>query len=156
MIDTRYRRVGETIDRLHEAPDRTTLEIVIEESVECTVSHCTFEESLKEKAGCRFSHAHERIHDLFVGLSWTPRGGRGGGRRGVPGSAGVVRTRRPWPAPQRRRLAVPLREARPQQGRSHRRGPRQSVDRPWHSAGATSVRAAAAAARWHTSSFSVP
>jgi hemerythrin len=39
---------------------------VIDELVDCTLSHFAFEEALMEEAGYPFSAAHKRVHEVFT------------------------------------------------------------------------------------------
>jgi hemerythrin len=40
--------------------------VVLDELVDYTLSHFTFEESLMEEAGYPFIKAHKRVHELFI------------------------------------------------------------------------------------------
>lgn len=68
-IDVQHRRIVDYINKLHElrqSPDRQALGDVIGETVDYTMSHFAFEESMMESAGYLFSGPHKRVHDLFV------------------------------------------------------------------------------------------
>ncbi len=69
VIDNQHKRIVEYINMLHEARirgDRETIERVIEELVDYTLSHFSFEESMMEQARYRFLQPHRRVHELFV------------------------------------------------------------------------------------------
>lgn len=69
VIDGQHQRIVEYINMLHEARlrgDRGAIERVIEEMVDYTLSHFSFEESMMEQAHYRFLQPHRRVHELFV------------------------------------------------------------------------------------------
>ena len=69
VIDNQHRRIVEMINHLHDAmEDRERREIsdILDELVDYTLSHFTFEESLMEDAGYEFTRAHKRVHEVFV------------------------------------------------------------------------------------------
>jgi hemerythrin len=69
VIDNQHRRIVEMINHLHEAMDhrdRQELNDILDELVDYTLSHFTFEESLMEDAGYEFTRAHKRVHEVFV------------------------------------------------------------------------------------------
>lgn len=68
-IDIQHRRIVDYINRLYElreTPDRQALGEVIDETVDYTLSHFAFEESMIEEAGYMFSGPHKRVHELFI------------------------------------------------------------------------------------------
>ncbi|WP_284336571.1 bacteriohemerythrin [Comamonas sp. NoAH] len=68
-IDVQHRRIVDYINRLYElreTPDRNVLGEVINETVDYTLSHFAFEESMIEEAGYMFSGPHKRVHELFT------------------------------------------------------------------------------------------
>lgn len=69
VIDNQHRRIVEYINQLHhaiETGDRPEVAEVLEELVDYTLSHFTFEEELMEKADYPFISAHKKVHKLFV------------------------------------------------------------------------------------------
>lgn len=69
VIDGQHRRIVEYINELQEARenlDKKTVHDVIDELVDYTISHFSFEESLMEQAGYPFLDPHKKIHELFV------------------------------------------------------------------------------------------
>ena len=69
VIDNQHRRIVDMINHLHDAVergDRRELNDILDELVDYTLSHFTFEESLMEDAGYEFSRAHKRVHEVFV------------------------------------------------------------------------------------------
>ncbi|WP_430392436.1 bacteriohemerythrin [Dyella sp. 20L07] len=69
VIDTQHKRIVEMINHLHDAMahgDRDEISDILDELVDYTLSHFTFEESLMEDAGYEFSRAHKRVHDVFA------------------------------------------------------------------------------------------
>jgi len=68
-IDKQHRRLCEYINLLEDVRlthDRKKLGEVIEEMVDYTVSHFTFEEGLMQDAGYTFFGPHKRVHDLLT------------------------------------------------------------------------------------------
>ena len=69
VIDGQHRRIVDYINELQEAKDSLDKEAVhdvLDELVDYTVSHFSFEESLMEQAGYPFLGPHKKIHELFV------------------------------------------------------------------------------------------
>ena len=69
IIDNQHKRIVEYINQLHEArirQDKEAISQVIEELVDYTLSHFSFEESMMEEAHYRFLAPHKRVHELFV------------------------------------------------------------------------------------------
>ena len=69
VIDGQHRRIVDYINELHDAKvaqDRNMVGDVINELVDYTVSHFSFEESLMEQANYPFVGPHKKIHELFV------------------------------------------------------------------------------------------
>ncbi len=69
VIDNQHKRIVEYINQLHEARlnrDRQGIARVIEELVDYTLSHFSFEESMMEEAHYRFLKPHQKVHELFV------------------------------------------------------------------------------------------
>lgn len=68
-IDTQHKRIVDYINKLNDlrgSPDRVALGDVIGETVDYTLSHFAFEESMMESAGYMFSGPHKKVHDLFT------------------------------------------------------------------------------------------
>lgn len=69
VIDAQHKRIVEYINQLHEARlrgDKDAIARVIEELVDYTLSHFSFEESMMEEAHYRFLAPHKKVHELFV------------------------------------------------------------------------------------------
>lgn len=69
VIDNQHKRIVEYINILIDTRvthDQKKIEIVLNELVDYTLSHFTFEESLMEEAGYPFIKGHKRIHQIFV------------------------------------------------------------------------------------------
>ena len=69
VIDNQHKRIVEMINHLHDALDhreRAEIGDILDELVDYTLSHFTFEESLMEDAGYEFSRAHKRVHEVFI------------------------------------------------------------------------------------------
>lgn len=69
VIDKQHRRIVDYINKLHdvqETGDLKQIGEVLDELVDYTLSHFTFEESLMEEAGYPYIKAHKRVHQLFV------------------------------------------------------------------------------------------
>lgn len=68
-IDRQHRCIVDYINRLDQlraTRDRKRLGDVIGETLEYTLSHFIFEESLLEEAGYSFSGPHKKVHDIFT------------------------------------------------------------------------------------------
>lgn len=69
VIDGQHRRIVEYINHLHDARmagDRDGIGEVINELIDYTLSHFSFEEELMEDAGYPFSRPHKRVHEVFA------------------------------------------------------------------------------------------
>mgnify|MGYP001811747728 CR=1 FL=1 len=69
VIDNQHKRIVEYINKLIDARvthDKEQIGTVLNELVDYTLSHFTFEESLIEEAGYPFIKGHKRVHQLFV------------------------------------------------------------------------------------------
>lgn len=69
VIDNQHKRIVEYINKLIDARvthDKEQISTVLDELVDYTLSHFTFEESLMEEAGYPFIKGHKRVHQLFV------------------------------------------------------------------------------------------
>ena len=68
-IDIQHKRIVDYINKLHElkdSHDREALGEVIAETVDYTISHFAFEESMIENAGYMFAGPHKKVHELFT------------------------------------------------------------------------------------------
>ncbi|MBL7003072.1 MAG: bacteriohemerythrin [Gammaproteobacteria bacterium] len=69
VIDNQHKRIVEYINKLDDTKTSQDKELILEvlnDLVDYTLSHFTFEESLMEEAGYPFIKGHKRVHQLFV------------------------------------------------------------------------------------------
>ncbi len=69
IIDGQHRQIVAYINKLHDARltrNRSSIAKVIDDTIEYTVSHFGFEETLIEDAGYAFIRPHKRVHELFI------------------------------------------------------------------------------------------
>jgi hemerythrin len=69
LIDEQHKRIVKYINELYDAQrakDATKAGEVIEDLVDYTVSHFSFEESMMEQANYPFLAAHQKVHALFI------------------------------------------------------------------------------------------
>jgi hemerythrin len=69
IIDTQHKQIVAYINQLHDAKltkNRTVIGKVIESTVDYTISHFGFEETLMQDAGYEFLRPHKRVHELFI------------------------------------------------------------------------------------------
>ena len=69
VIDNQHKRIVEYINQLIDTRvthDKEQIAEVLDQLVDYTMSHFTFEESLMEEAGYPFLKGHKRVHQLFV------------------------------------------------------------------------------------------
>lgn len=69
VIDNQHKRIVDYINHLEDTRANHSMEEVgevLDELVDYTLSHFTFEESLMEEAGYPFIKAHKRVHELFI------------------------------------------------------------------------------------------
>ena len=69
VIDNQHKRIVEYMNELYDANISggiNEISRVLDELVDYTVTHFTFEEELQEKAGYLFSKAHKRVHEIFT------------------------------------------------------------------------------------------
>jgi hemerythrin len=69
VIDGQHKRIVDYINQLHDAKltqNRQTIQKVIDDMIDYTVSHFGFEETLIEDAGYEFVRPHKRVHELFI------------------------------------------------------------------------------------------
>jgi len=69
-IDRQHQRIIEYLNQLDDlrksGQARKTISMVLEETIDYTVSHFVFEEGLMEKAGYHFTDLHRMVHDVFI------------------------------------------------------------------------------------------
>jgi hemerythrin len=69
VIDKQHHRIVEYINNLYDirdTHDREQLGNVLQELVDYTLSHFSFEESLMEEAQYPFINGHKKVHDMFT------------------------------------------------------------------------------------------
>ncbi|MEJ1354389.1 MAG: bacteriohemerythrin [Candidatus Sedimenticola sp. (ex Thyasira tokunagai)] len=69
VIDKQHQRIVEYINQLNHAQQSSSREEVgevLDQLVDYTLSHFTFEEELMDESGYRFVNAHKKVHKLFV------------------------------------------------------------------------------------------
>jgi hemerythrin len=69
VIDGQHKQIVEYINKLDDARvtnNRLVIAKVIADTVDYTVSHFGFEETLIEDAGYEFIRPHKRVHELFI------------------------------------------------------------------------------------------
>lgn len=68
-IDNQHRRLVDYINELGEARKTQDIKLVgkvIDDTIDYTVSHFGFEETLIEEAGYKLLRPHKKVHELFV------------------------------------------------------------------------------------------
>lgn len=68
VIDEQHHRIVDYINQLYviqESHNHKDVEKVLQELVDYTLSHFSFEESLMEDAGYPFATGHKRVHEMF-------------------------------------------------------------------------------------------
>ena len=69
VIDGQHRQIVDYINQLHDARttnDRQVVGDVINNLIDYTLSHFSFEEELMVESGYPFAGPHKRVHDVFV------------------------------------------------------------------------------------------
>ncbi len=69
IIDSQHQRIVDYLNKFDDAKDsgnRETVNFVLNELVDYTLTHFAFEEELQAKAGYPFLKAHKRVHDIFT------------------------------------------------------------------------------------------
>ncbi len=69
VIDGQHKQIVAYINQLYdamEAHNRSIIEKIIDDTIEYTISHFGFEETLIEDAGYEFVRPHKRVHELFI------------------------------------------------------------------------------------------
>ncbi len=70
VIDKQHRRILDYINQLDEAHasghEKEQVGIVIDELIDYTLSHFSFEEALQEEAHYQFAKPHKKVHELFT------------------------------------------------------------------------------------------
>lgn len=69
VIDDQHKRILEYINEIentHIMIDRVKVKGILDNIIDYTQSHFTFEESLQEEADYQYRIPHKRVHDLFI------------------------------------------------------------------------------------------
>ena len=69
VIDQQHRRIVEFVNDLEAAQvvgDKQKIKSIIDDCVDYTLSHFTFEESLQAEAGYPYCKPHKKVHELFA------------------------------------------------------------------------------------------
>ena len=69
VIDGQHRQIVDYINQLDDArltKNRSVIGKVIDDTIEYTISHFGFEETLIEDADYEFTRPHKKVHELFV------------------------------------------------------------------------------------------
>lgn len=69
VIDGQHKQIVDYINQLDDARQtlsRSAIGKIIDDTIEYTISHFGFEETLIEDAGYEFVRPHKRVHQLFV------------------------------------------------------------------------------------------
>lgn len=69
VIDDQHKRILEyinEIENIHIMIDRVKVKGILDNIIDYTQSHFTFEESLQEEADYQYRIPHKRVHDLFI------------------------------------------------------------------------------------------
>ena len=69
VIDAQHQRIVDYINAVENIvtlPNREELLAVLDELIDYTLSHFTFEEELMEAAGYAHTNAHKKVHQLFA------------------------------------------------------------------------------------------
>lgn len=69
VIDDQHKRILDYINEIDDAKesgDKCRIKNVIDNIIDYTQSHFTFEESLQEEANYKYRVPHKRVHDLFM------------------------------------------------------------------------------------------
>ena len=69
VIDDQHKRILDYINEIVEisdGTDRARVKQILNNIIDYTQSHFTFEESLQEEAGYKYRVPHKRVHDLFI------------------------------------------------------------------------------------------
>ena len=69
VIDDQHKRILDYINEIVEisdGTDRARVKQILDNIIDYTQSHFTFEESLQEEAGYQYRVPHKRVHDLFI------------------------------------------------------------------------------------------
>ena len=74
VIDDQHKRILDYINQIEDVRftrDRNQIKEVLDNIIDYTQSHFTFEESLQDEAGYKYRVPHKRVHDLFIKKSKT-------------------------------------------------------------------------------------
>ena len=95
VIDTQHRRIVDLINELNtanETGDPAVIKHVLNELVDYTLSHFTFEEELQLKANYPFYKAHKRVHEIFTKRVSEFQQRAAGGENVVPEVLSMLKT----------------------------------------------------------------
>ncbi len=74
VIDEQHKRIVDYINTLHTAiatKDKEAVSDVLDQLINYTVTHFSFEESLMEQHGYMHTDAHRKVHEMFTGRIQT-------------------------------------------------------------------------------------
>ena len=69
VIDDQHKRILDYINEIvdiADSADRARIKQILDNIIDYTQSHFTFEESLQEEADYKYRVPHKRVHDLFI------------------------------------------------------------------------------------------
>ncbi|WP_202743886.1 bacteriohemerythrin [Acinetobacter calcoaceticus] len=69
VIDEQHKRILDYINEIDDVKDddhRRRIKDILDNIIDYTQSHFTFEESLQEEADYKYRVPHKRVHDLFI------------------------------------------------------------------------------------------
>lgn len=66
VIDDQHKRILDYINEIDANTERARIKQILDNIIDYTQSHFTFEESLQEEAGYKYRVPHKRVHDLFI------------------------------------------------------------------------------------------
>lgn len=69
VIDDQHKRILDYINQIEDVRfthDRNKIKEVLDNIIDYTQSHFTFEESLQDEAAYKYRVPHKRVHDLFI------------------------------------------------------------------------------------------
>ena len=73
VIDDQHKRILDYINEIDANTERARIKQILDNIIDYTQSHFTFEESLQEEAGYKYRVPHKRVHDLFIKKSESQR-----------------------------------------------------------------------------------
>jgi hemerythrin len=69
VIDNQHKRIVNYINQLEDTVtqcNQRSIGAILDELMDYTLSHFTFEESLQEEAGYKFAKPHKAVHEMFA------------------------------------------------------------------------------------------